>query len=280
MIKLATALALIGGFLYWLLVTTEGAYLGPRIVARLYDRSASEYDEIKMFDREDDRWRIGEPLVDRLVGQPRPLVLDIATGAGRVPELLLRNPSFQGRIMALDISLGMLQEAWQKTRLWAERIDLVWEDGSALPFTEETFSAVVCLEALEFFPHPRQALQEMVRVLRPGGTLLITNRVGGDRLLFPGRAFARSQLSRYLSSLGLEAVTTERWQTYYDLVWARKSSSGGISSGRFPLRCPACGGFPLQRSSAHYACRSCGRLYPHRDGIIFLRERTSGAHRS
>ncbi len=275
MLGLAIALLLLGGFLYWLLVVTEGTYLGPKVVAYLYDRSATEYDDIKMFDSEDDRWRIGSPLVSRLMGKPYPLVLDIATGTGRVPELLLSNPSFRGRIMAMDISLGMLQEAWQKTRLWAERIDLIWEDASRLPFVEEAFSGVTCLEALEFFPHPKRVLGEMVRVLQPGGTLLISNRVGRDRFLFPGRAFRRSRLRRYLESLGLEAVTTETWQTYYDLVWARKPGSGsGVSRHHLPLRCPACGESPLQRSSAHYACTGCGSLFPYHDGIVFVRKRS------
>lgn len=280
MLELAIALVLLGGFLYWLLVLTEGSYLGPRVVAYLYDRSATEYDDIKMFDAEDDRWRIGGPLVSGLMSQPYPLVLDIATGTGRVPELLLSNPSFRGRVIALDISLRMLQEAWQKTRLWAERIDLIWEDASRLPFVEEAFSAVICLEALEFFPHPKGVLGEMVRVLQPGGTLLLSNRVGRDRFLFPGRAFARSRLRQHLESLGLEAITAERWQTYYDLVWARKRGPGGDVSGRhFPLRCPACGEFPLQRGSAYYACSGCGRLYPYHDGIILLRKRDFRNHK-
>ena len=53
---------------WWLLVQTEGVYLGARVVRWLYDRSAHEYDEIKEFDEEADDRHLGQPLSEWLAG--------------------------------------------------------------------------------------------------------------------------------------------------------------------------------------------------------------------
>jgi len=53
-------------------------------------------------------------------------------------------------------------------------------DAQALGFTEGAFDVVLCTEVLEHLPEPQQAIDEMFRVLRPGGTLLLTTR-----FLFP-----------------------------------------------------------------------------------------------
>ncbi len=53
-------------------------------------------------------------------------------------------------------------------------------DAMALCFADGTFEVVLCTEVLEHLPDPQRGLDEMLRVLRPGGTLLLTTR-----FLFP-----------------------------------------------------------------------------------------------
>jgi SAM-dependent methyltransferase len=53
-------------------------------------------------------------------------------------------------------------------------------DAQALGFPDDTFEAILCTEVLEHLPEPQRAIDEMWRVLRPGGTLLLTTR-----FLFP-----------------------------------------------------------------------------------------------
>lgn len=53
-------------------------------------------------------------------------------------------------------------------------------DAHALPFTEASFEVVLCTEVLEHLPEPQRAIDEMFRVLIPGGRLLLTTR-----FLFP-----------------------------------------------------------------------------------------------
>ncbi len=54
-----------------------------------------------------------------------------------------------------------------------EQVD-VWGDAAALPFPDMTFDTVVAFQVLEHLPEPKLALEEMFRVLRPEGTLLLT----------------------------------------------------------------------------------------------------------
>ncbi len=224
---LLTALAT-SGIIYWLVVLSEGAYLGNKVVVALYERSAARYDAIKGVLAHEDGTQLARPLLEALQGAatPRqrygesgPLILDVATGTGRLPLALLRQLDFYGRIVGLDPSRRMLAVAQSRMR------DVAWirEDAMTLPFRGSSFHAVTCVEALELLPNPAGALTEMVRVLRPGGQLLLSNRVGMDALFLPGRAFRRAALEKKLEALGLTNVRTRRWQTHYELVDAQKT---------------------------------------------------------
>jgi SAM-dependent methyltransferase len=216
LLLLAAALA------YWLLVLTEGAYLGRKVVIALYDWGAASYDRIKNVHPADDAAFLAQPLLAALKGVQSPLVLDVATGTGRLPLSLLRQWGYRGRIVGLDLSRRMLDIAQRRTQAQRHRVGLVAQNAMALPFPNECFDAVTCIEALEFLPVPQAALTEMVRVLRSGGDLLISNRVGTDALFFPGRAYRPRTLEDQLHVLGLVGVQTQRWQVHYDLVQAQK----------------------------------------------------------
>lgn len=264
-------LLLAAAFVYWVAVTTEGAYFGPRVVTWLYDRGARTYDAVKQFDPADEAWFLGEPLVRALKAVPHPFVLDVATGTARLPLALLGQLSFDGQIVALDRSLGMLRQARRKTVRYGERVRLVQHDATRLPFDDQTFDAVTCLESLEFLPDLRATLAEMVRVLRPGGVMLVTNRVGLEARFMPGRAPRPVKFEALLRRLGLTGVRTQPWQECYDLVWARKPgefSTGGPRAFVDLLRCLFCGCRALRESTDHVVCPGCGAWWLLEDGIL------------
>jgi len=214
-------------FAYWALVITEGAYLGRRVVTWLYDRTPAYYDRIKVITwREDDEWLI-EPLLRRLERVAHPLVLDVGTGTGRLPYALLRAERFDGQVWGLDASIGMLRRAAARLVPFGPRYRLLLDDADALPFPDAVFDAVTCLETLEFTPNPRHVLGELVRVLRPGGTLLISNRIGRARW-FPGRTFDDDALLDELACYPLEEVRIHNWNSFYDLVWVRKRGEQSV----------------------------------------------------
>jgi ubiquinone/menaquinone biosynthesis C-methylase UbiE len=268
----ASAVALAAAFIYWTVVISEGAYFGRRLVTFLYDRGATTYDEVKEFDAIEDAWFIGIPLARRLEPVASPHVLDVATGTGRVALSLLRQLSFDGHVVGLDVSPAMLAVARDKVRRYTGRVHLVRQDATRLPFIAESFDAVACVEALEFMPEPKRTLSELVRVLRPGGAFLVTNRVGWERFFLPGRALTPDQFELVLRDLGLVEIWTKPWQTYYDLIWARKP--GELKCGGEPfdlvevLGCPVCGQRPLHFDGDWVTCRACGCNFCRAGSII------------
>lgn len=274
-LSLAVIFILFGLFLYWTLVISEGSYFGARLVVWLYDLSAEQYDSIKKFDENEEDWYVGLPLWKTIRFVRRPLVLDVATGSGRLALALLRRPLFDGHVVALDLSHKMLRTAKEKLTPYSERVTLVHQDAMQLPFPDEVFDAVTCLEALEFLPSPARALQEMVRVLRPGGVLLTTNRVGWEAKFLPGKALSPKRLHAVLGGLPLQAVEVCRWQVFYDQVWARKAGRVSVEgNGNLPLTdillCPHCSTALLNRSAVSFHCSTCHRVYPVKDGIFSL----------
>lgn len=223
-IWITTAL-LLAGLLYWLLVITEGVYLGRRVVVWLYDITAHRYDGIKEFEPEWEQFFISQPLLHLLQNIPAPLALDVATGTGRVPLVLLEEPTFHGRIVGVDASARMLAQAAQKLRPFGPRVALIQQTADRLPFAAATFDAVTCLEALEFFPSDEDALREMVRVLRPGGVLLLTRRRGWEGKSFLGRYRSAASFTHLLAGLGLTDIVVEPWQIDYEQIFARKPAS-------------------------------------------------------
>ncbi len=262
---------LLGLLVYWQLIIAEGAYLGPRVVTLMYDWSARAYERIKQYDVGAEQWFLGLPLARALEFIPAPLVLDVATGTGRLPRALLRQPAFDGRVIGLDLSRRMLCEAVRRTAQFAHRLTYLWQDAQKLPFDDDTFDAVTCLEALEFTPDPRAVLAELVRVLRPGGVLLTTNRVGPDAKFLPGRAFSRDEFKHLLHEFPLEDVKVWTWQVDYDLTWAVKAGEprgGGVRPLPEVLRCPACSG-RVTREDRAFRCAGCDHIYPiAEDGVI------------
>ena len=259
--------------LYWQLIIAEGTYLGPRVVAWTYDLVAKRYDDIKHFKPQDESWFVAGPLMRGLAGIERPLVLDVATGTGRLPLALLRE-RFRGQIIGLDLSPGMLRQARRKLRAYGDRVCLIRQDASRLPFEDNTFHAVTCMESLEFMPQPLVTLSEMVRVLAPGGVLLLTNRVGYEAKMLPGRAISRPSFQRILDDHPLSEFEVRPWQMNYDLAVARKAgpraedAREGVEAISL-VRCPKCSGL-LRPGVAERACSACAQRYPVREGILDL----------
>lgn len=269
---------LVGAVAYWQLIIAEGAYLGPSVVALLYDWTARRYDRIKQFQPEDEEWFLGRPLRQALAQVEHPLILDVATGTGRLPEALFRQPEFQGYVVGLDLSRGMLTEAQRKLAAFADHTWWVWADASELPFRSGIFDVVACLEALEFMPDPPQVVREMARVLRPGGLFLATSRVGREAALLPGHAHSEAEFRAILEGAGLQAVHFNRWQVHYDQVWARKPGWAHQRGGKPPafhelLQCPGCGQphvAPTDGGQEGLQCRVCGREFRQEGNLVLL----------
>jgi len=220
-------------FAAWVSLITQGAYFGMRLVRWFYDAGASLYDRIKEYEPAEEAAFIGHPVAHHLPDGPETLVLDVASGTGRLPLALLERPEFTGRIVGIDISSNMLAQARRKTAPYGDRVALINAPAVPLAFPDDTFDGVTSVEAMEYMPDPRAAIREMVRVLRPGGWLVITNRIGPTAPLMPGRVEPTDAVVAFLASLGLTEITLGQRKSYwglefYVLLFARKPDTSQV----------------------------------------------------
>ena len=246
LIAVVFLVVLAGLLLTWEMWICEGAHLGQRFVVWLYDLAARRYDQIKRFDPDWEQRVLGEPLSGLLANLPDARLLDVGAGTGRTframvdppgsqladPEnsgtkFAARNPyDFQsGQDRSTQLRVGV-EASRHMLRLGKQIVpeEVRWVQSWAvpLPLASESFDAVVCLEVTEFTPNPKKTITEILRVLRPGGWLLISNRVGWQAPLILGRTISRRRFPAFLIGLGFAEVEVLPWQVDYDMAWARK----------------------------------------------------------
>jgi ubiquinone/menaquinone biosynthesis C-methylase UbiE len=104
----------------------------------------------------------------RLAGRVRPRgeILEVAPGPGYLAIELAKRGY---RVTALDISTSFVKIARNNAASAGVSVDVRQGDASAMPFPDASFDAVVCMAAFKNFTDPLGALNEMHRVLRPGG---------------------------------------------------------------------------------------------------------------
>jgi ubiquinone/menaquinone biosynthesis C-methylase UbiE len=98
-------------------------------------------------------------------------ILEVAPGPGYLAVELARSGLL--RVTGLDISRTFIEIA--KRRASEEQVSVTFRlgDAAAIPFPPHSFDLVVCRAAFKNFADPHRALEEMHRVLRPGGRVLI-----------------------------------------------------------------------------------------------------------
>jgi ubiquinone/menaquinone biosynthesis C-methylase UbiE len=100
-------------------------------------------------------------------------VLEIAVGTG----LNLGHYPADARVTGIDLSAAMLEIARRRAAELGRDVDLRSGDAQALDFPDESFETVTCTIALCTIPDDRAAVAEAMRVLRPGGRLLLFEHV-------------------------------------------------------------------------------------------------------
>ncbi|MFF8562671.1 methyltransferase domain-containing protein [Streptomyces albidoflavus] len=139
-------------------------------------------------------------------------VLDLAAGAGRWTRVLARAVG-EERVIALDLSTGMLGQL----RRQLPGVLAVRGSAQRLPFDDSSLAAVNCWNALQALPDPEEAVREVGRCLRPGGTFtLMTFRESTDPLNrhFQSRlqqqarrgAFTLNRLTAWLEASGMKVT--------------------------------------------------------------------------
>lgn len=147
--------------------------LDNETVTRTYGRWAPVYDLV--FGAIFDRARQAAVAASERVGGR---ILEVGVGTG----ISLGYYSDRCRIWGIDLSEQMLHKA--RERVARQRLtnveDLRIMDAEMLDFPDGSFDVVVAQYVVNTVPHPEIALGEFARVLRPGGEIVLINRVGAD----------------------------------------------------------------------------------------------------
>jgi len=138
-------------------------------VREMFARIARRYDlnnRLHSFWR-DQAWRRSAVRVAAV--QPGQAVLDVACGTGDLAGMFDRTGA--GRVVGLDFCEEMLELA--RLKFAGRRIEWVRGDAMELPFADGSFDVVSIAFGIRNVSQPRRALEEFVRVLRPGGRLVV-----------------------------------------------------------------------------------------------------------
>jgi len=114
------------------------------------------------------------------------VVLDVACGPGNFSREFARAVGPGGLVVGIDASPTMLERGGEELRdSDPGNLVLIRGDATRLPFRDASFDAACCFAALHLFPEPFAAVDEMRRVLRPGGRIALMTSVRRELTLRP-----------------------------------------------------------------------------------------------
>ena len=145
---------------------------------------------------------------------PGSQVLEVAPGPGYFAIELAKRASYQ--VTGLDISHTFVQIARQKAT--EAGVDVNFRQGNAaeMPFEKESFDFLLCRAAFKNFSQPVRALEEMYRVLKPGGRALIIDLRKDASVESVGVAVENMRLGRvntFLTKLAFRFMLLKRAYT-------------------------------------------------------------------
>lgn len=135
-------------------------------VAAMFDDVSQRYDVMNALLSGGMNFVWMKALTAALKPKPSDYILDLAAGTGASSVAIARSGA---RVVACDLSAGMIEVG----RARHPEVDFVQGDAMNLPFEDNTFDAVTISYGLRNVPDPKRALEEMSRVTRPGGRLLV-----------------------------------------------------------------------------------------------------------
>jgi ubiquinone/menaquinone biosynthesis C-methylase UbiE len=127
-------------------------------------------------------------------------MLEVAPGPGYFAIEMAKGGAY--RVTGLDISHTMVELARKNAAEAGVEVDFRRGNASAMPFADNSFDLLACSAAFKNFSEPHKALEEMYRVLRPGGTALVLDL---------HKDVPMSEIRKYFGAMRLG--TLDRWMT-------------------------------------------------------------------
>jgi SAM-dependent methyltransferase len=174
--------------------------------------------------------------IERLQLQPEDTFLEIGCGGGVLLEMVLQTVQ---RACGIDHSPDMVELARQKNgkALSEGRVEIIQGDVEALPWAENYFTCAAGVEVLYFIENLRRASEELCRVLKPGGRLVLVtgaqpkstlSKLASSPWLRYLRFWPNDELASMLRQAGFQTVQVKRADRSehtvfaHQLVWAVK----------------------------------------------------------
>ncbi|MBS1759200.1 MAG: bifunctional demethylmenaquinone methyltransferase/2-methoxy-6-polyprenyl-1,4-benzoquinol methylase UbiE [Bacteroidetes bacterium] len=143
-------------------------------VEQMFDKIAVNYDTLNrlLSARTDIGWR---KKAIKIIKKDKPeYILDVATGTADMAIMACKilNPK---KITGIDISAGMLEIGLKKIEKegLTNKINLLQGDSTAIKFDDNSFDAIMVAFGVRNFENLEKGLSEMLRVLKPGGNLIV-----------------------------------------------------------------------------------------------------------
>lgn len=199
-------------------------------VSAMFDEVSARYDLVNdvLTVGNDRLWRIA---TTRAIAPRKGMrVLDLAAGTATSSAAIAKHGA---HVVAADFSEGMLAEG-RKRHADNPLIEFVWADATALPFDDNSFDAATISYGLRNVSDPKKALAEMLRVVKPGGRVVIAefSTPPSQLVRAPYNFYGRHLLPRIAGAINREAAeayrylneSIEKWPSQTELAsWMREA---------------------------------------------------------
>ncbi|MEW6543894.1 MAG: methyltransferase domain-containing protein [Nitrospirota bacterium] len=160
-------------------------------VERVYSNYAGFYDQV--FGRIFHESR--EAAVRRLGVKPGEQILEVGVGTGLSLPVYPRHC----RVVGIDLSAGMLEKAEARVRAYGlQHVELVRMDAGRMEFPDDAFDTVMAAYVVTAVPDYRKVVNEMIRVCRPGGRIVMLNHFSNGNKLIAAVEKAISPLCKHI----------------------------------------------------------------------------------
>jgi ubiquinone/menaquinone biosynthesis C-methylase UbiE len=208
--------------------------------------TARWYARTRRNDMEDFR-RQAKAMAERL--RPGADVLEVAPGPGFFAVELAKLGDFH--ITGLDVSRTLVEIATANAHNAGAKVDFRSGNASAMPFADQSFDFIYCSAAFKNFSQPVQALNEMHRVLRPGGEAVVQDLrkdVSLDEIDRYVNQSGRSRLDAWMTKWAFRGLLIKRAYTQDQFIqMARESRFGACQISLGPIGLEVRLGKPVQQ---------------------------------
>jgi len=137
-----------------------------------YKQQVTEFFNQRTNYDDDFRFRLALALVDLVPLQKGQTILDVATGSGIVAISVAETVGNQGKVVGVDISSTMLNQAREKIeKAGLQNIELIEADADYIDFDDDSFDVIFCSSAFVWLSNIPTALEKWYRFLKKGGTI-------------------------------------------------------------------------------------------------------------